>query len=381
MKNIVDFVKEELIKKVPNARLLFLTLRGSRAYGTNNEKSDYDYAGIFIQSIDDILTSNLVETIHISDSDDDIDVVMYGIQKFMNLLSNGNPNIIELLYTDDVIYTHDALNGLLSHRDDFITKNIKNSFLGYANAQIHKAKGLNKKINWENENVRRKDILDFVYVVVEGKSLKIRDYHNYLLKNGKTRDTFEQFIKGISIKKMQNIRDLYAAYPSIDAKGIVKIDMDDNVVSTELHLSEIQKEEENQPRFMLSYNQDAFTQHCIKYKEYKDWLEHKNDSRYVKADDQYIDGKNMMHCIRLLNMAKEVAEGKGVIVKRPDADYLLSIRYGKHNYKEMMDDVDNKFKEIKKLFDESDLKNSISVKLKNDILIDIINHFYDIKIK
>jgi hypothetical protein len=30
----------------------------------------------------------------------------------------------------------------------------------------------------------------------------------------------------------------------------------------------------------------------------------------VKSHDQKIDGKNMMHCYRLVQMAREIAEGK-----------------------------------------------------------------------
>ena len=48
---LIDFIKQ----KSPNAKPLYLVIRGSQAYGTNLPTSDTDYSGVFIQSIDDIL--------------------------------------------------------------------------------------------------------------------------------------------------------------------------------------------------------------------------------------------------------------------------------------------------------------------------------------
>jgi predicted nucleotidyltransferase len=52
-------MKQELFnlieQKSPGARPLYLVVRGSHAYGTNIETSDTDYAGVFIQSEEDIL--------------------------------------------------------------------------------------------------------------------------------------------------------------------------------------------------------------------------------------------------------------------------------------------------------------------------------------
>ena len=44
----------------------------------------------------------------------------------------------------------------------------------------------------------------------------------------------------------------------------------------------------------------------------------------------------MMHVFRLLDMAGEIATGKGVIVRRPNRDFLLSIRKGDFEYEELV---------------------------------------------
>jgi len=46
---------------------------------------------------------------------------------------------------------------ILEHKDEFITKVCCKSFAGYGIAQIKKAKGLDKKQNWEKGKVTRKN--------------------------------------------------------------------------------------------------------------------------------------------------------------------------------------------------------------------------------
>ena len=79
-------MKEELIKlieqKCPGSKPLYLVIRGSHAYGTNIETSDTDYAGVFIQSVDDILGNKYVEQVN----DDKNDIVIYELRRFLEIL-------------------------------------------------------------------------------------------------------------------------------------------------------------------------------------------------------------------------------------------------------------------------------------------------------
>ena len=56
--------------------------------------------------------------------------------------------------------------------EDFLSKLCLNSFAGYAQTQIKKAKGLNKKINQSIRN-SRKSVLDFCYVIYKGRSIPL----------------------------------------------------------------------------------------------------------------------------------------------------------------------------------------------------------------
>ena len=94
-------MKQELLnlieQKSPGAKPLYLVVRGSHAYGTNIETSDTDYAGVFIQSLDDILGNNYKEQIN----DDKNDTVIYEVRRFLQLIASNNPTVLELLNTQE----------------------------------------------------------------------------------------------------------------------------------------------------------------------------------------------------------------------------------------------------------------------------------------
>ena len=395
-------MKQELLnlieQKSPGAKPLYLVVRGSHAYGTNIETSDTDYAGVFIQSMDDIFGFNYKEQIN----DDKNDTVIYEVRRFIQLLASNNPTVLELLNTpeDCVIYKDPAFDFILENREKFITKLCANSFGGYAKQQISKAKGQNKKQNWEKDKVTRKDVLDFVYVIEGEKSIPWKVWN----------EDYNYEEKFIGVVNVPNARDVYAVYfdkvtrdmfsetvsestrslliklkkelgqpMGFGYKGLVKSGEGLNVAeSNQLRLSSIPKGEE--PICNIIYNKDGYSQHCKDYHSYQEWLENKNDARWVdvKSHGQKIDGKNMMHCKRLMGMAREIAEGKGIVVRRPDAEYLISIRKGEVDLQTLIDDVENEIKEIDRLFSESNLPDKIENEFIHNLLINIRKKVYNI---
>ena len=94
-------MKEQLIQlieeKSPGSIPVYLVIRGSHAYGTNIETSDVDYSGVFVQSQDSIYGMSYKEQIN----DDNNDIVIYEIRRFLELLEKNNPTILELLNTPE----------------------------------------------------------------------------------------------------------------------------------------------------------------------------------------------------------------------------------------------------------------------------------------
>jgi predicted nucleotidyltransferase len=393
-------MKEELLKliseKSPGSKPLYLLIRGSHAYGTNIETSDTDYAGVFIQSEEDILGNKYVEQIN----DDKNDTVIYEIRRFLELLGSNNPTVLELLNTPDdcVIYKDPIFDLVLNNREKFISKVCAKSLGGYAKQQISKAKGQNKKQNWEKDKVTRKEVLDFVYVIEGEKSTPWKVWNE--------ENKYEE--KFIGVVNVPNARDIYAVYFDKDAfcmfsesisestrktlievrkesghsmgfgyKGLVKTGEGVNSAeSNQLRLSSIPKGEE--PICVVTYNKDGHTQHCNDYKSYQTWLEQRNEARWVdvQSHGQKIDGKNMMHCMRLIQMSREIAEGKGIIVRRPNAKDLISIRKGEVDLQTLIDKVEKEIVEIDKLFEESNLPDIVDNKLIHNLIVKIRKQIY-----
>ena len=393
-------MKKELLKliseKSPGSKPLYLVVRGSHAYGTNIETSDTDYAGVFIQSEEDILGNKYVEQI----SDDKNDIIIYEIRRFLELLGSNNPTVLELLNTpeDCVIYKDPIFDLVLNDRERFITKICAKSLGGYAKQQISKAKGQNKKQNWEKDKVTRKEVLDFVYVIEGEKSIPWKVWN----EDKKYEEKF------IGVVNVPNARDIYAVYYDFIArnmfsenisektriiliklqkesgqpmgfgyKGLVKTGEGINSAeSNQLRLSSIPKDEE--PICVVTYNKDGYTQHCNDYKSYQTWLEQRNESRWVdvQSHGQKIDGKNMMHCMRLIQMSREIAEGKGIIVRRPNSKELISIRKGEVDLQTLIDKVEKEIVEIDKLFEESNLPDIVDNKLIHNLIVKIRKEIY-----
>jgi predicted nucleotidyltransferase len=394
-------MKEELFRfieeKSPNAKPLLLVIRGSHAYGTNIETSDTDYAGVFIQSQEDIFGFNYKEQIN----DDKNDTVIYEIKRFLQLLSSNNPTVLELLNTppDCIIYKDPIFNLILDNRDKFITKVCAKSFGGYGKMQIQKAKGQNKKQNWERDKVTRKDVLDFVYVIDGPKSIPWKVWND---------GRFEE--KFCGVVNVPNAKDVYAVYYDLQAhmcfsecllektrkdlietkkekglplgfgyKGLVKTGEGDNVAeSNALRLSSIPKDETSICNIV--YNKDGYSEHCKDYKSYEDWLANKNEARWVdvKSHGQKIDGKNMMHSRRLMDMAREIALGLGINVRRENAQELIDIRKGKIDLQTLIDKVEAEIIEIDELFTNSNLPDKVDESFVNDLLIKIRKNIYNI---
>lgn len=135
----------EIVKK---GRILEIK-SGSHLYGLNTENSDEDYVGIFLPPKEYILGLQVVEQIDLSIKDkhdngrntkDAVDRKFYEFRRFCNLALQGNPNIIELLFTseENIVYINKLGKLLLDNKHLFVSRKIIPKFLGYAESQKRK---------------------------------------------------------------------------------------------------------------------------------------------------------------------------------------------------------------------------------------------------
>lgn len=371
-------------------------IRGSHAYGLNVEGSDEDRGGVFILPQEYLygLREKYVEQV----SDEKNDTVFYEIGRWVELLAKSNPNAIESLFVpDDCIIgeIHPAVKYILDRREMFLTKKCFSSLLGYSVSQVSKAHGLNKKI--VNPITERKDVLDFCYTFDKQGSIPMKEWlkkHNLdqkycgLVNIPNMRDVYGVYYDLAAYFKFEDIDSIqwpnitfgiYGARYDVKIKeakrriakkeffhysGIVNPDAESN----DVRLSSIPKNEV--PICFMSYNKNGYESHCREYKEYKEWEKNRNPVRYENNLGHNYDSKNMMHCMRLTRMGKELAQGKGFNVRRTDdREYLLDIRNHKYSYEEILNQVTKEKAEFDEALKTCELPDDIDVNKINEILI------------
>lgn len=382
-----------------NGCILYEVIVGSQAYGTATPQSDIDKKFVFCLPKKHIYGTQYFKQIELNK-----DYVGFEIRRFLELTASNNPTILELLNSpeDCVLHKHPVFDDVLKHKNDFITKQCANSFGGYAKQQINKALGMDKMQNWEVQRVERKEPIDFCYI--------INGYNSYPLKDFLNKTGMDQKFCGIA--KVPNARDVYALFydwnahymfsdlvkPSIRKlakswfkfvsringmslgfgyKGIYKTgEGESKPESNSLRLSSIPNGEKS--ILVFSYNKDGYTKHCDDYNRYQKWLKDRNTARWVETVNhgQKIDGKNMMHCKRLLQMSFEIAAGKGIVVRRPDADELLAIRRGEVPLDELVQWANEKIAGLNAVFEASDLPESVDPKFIHNLLVSIREKVY-----
>jgi predicted nucleotidyltransferase len=119
--------------------IIFETVAGSHSYGTATKDSDTDYRGVCILPQKTYYFGFGLNKFGQKDKGwEKEDRVIYDFRKFIDLAANANPNILELLFTEQQhwIKTSNYWEKLWEHRHKFLSKNVRYRYLGYAWSQM-----------------------------------------------------------------------------------------------------------------------------------------------------------------------------------------------------------------------------------------------------
>ena len=304
--NIINSSEYDFLREKPlGNNIILLGLGGSHAYGTNNENSDLDIRGIATHNSEDILTRKGFEQV----VNESTDTTIYSLEKIVNLLSNCNPNTIEILGLEPWQYLYTSYIGqeLIKNKDMFLSKRAVHSFGGYATAQLRRLS--NKAVRTVEQEQREKHIL----ASIENARYSYPDkYFNY------PEDSIRLYID----KAVQEDYD-------------TEIFMDVNLKHYPLR----------DYKSMWSEMQNIV----------KDYSKiGKRNSHAIEHDKL---GKHMMHLIRLYLMCFDILEdGKIIIYRKKDHDFLMDIRDGKYldenkqptkEFYDIVDEMENKLEYLK----------------------------------
>ena len=163
---MVDFRSEiekpeyDFLRK--NAHLVsnvcLLTVGGSHAYGTSVEGSDIDIRGCALNSAMEILTGTGFEQV----INNETDTTIYSFNKLVFLLTECNPNVLELLgcLPEHYLVLDHVGEMLVKHSKLFLSRRAAYTCGGYANAQLRRLD--NKAARNVGQAAREKHVLNSI---------------------------------------------------------------------------------------------------------------------------------------------------------------------------------------------------------------------------
>jgi uncharacterized protein len=343
-----------------NGLLLFECVSGSKAYGLHTATSDTDIKGVFFLSKDQFYGLDHIDQVNNQTNDE----VYYELGRFVELLIKNNPNILELLATPDdcVLYRHPIMDRLTI--DLFLSKLCKETFAGYAVTQIKKARGYKKKIVNPVEK-ERKSVLDFCFILKGYSSVPLKDWlaeNNYLQER-------------CGLTSIPHSKGVYALFydenNTLHHKGIINSEL-----ANDVSLSSIPKGEKE--KAYLFFNLEGYSSYCKDYREYWDWVELRNEDRYLGniGHGKGYDAKNMMHTIRLLQVAQEILSTGKLNVKRSNREDLLAIKSGKFEYEQLLNMADRLMHDIEIAYAQSKLPAEPKRELIEAVLVEMRDELY-----
>ena len=90
---------EDALKLYPRERIVALVLQGSQNYGLDDAESDVDTKLLLVPTLDEVIFNKKpVSTTHVRDNDEHIDAK--DIRLYWQCFRKGNPNFVEVLFTD-----------------------------------------------------------------------------------------------------------------------------------------------------------------------------------------------------------------------------------------------------------------------------------------
>ncbi len=344
-------------QEIAESYTIFRCVSGSKAYGTDTEQSDTDIRGIFIAPPEISLGCfQSLDQVEYSDRDE----VLYDLRKFVKLAASANPNIIELLFTDEenIHFIDPAFAQLREHRQLFLSGKAKFTFSGYAMAQMKRIRGHHKWMT-NPQPVDPPTLLDFsTFIDTDGVVSKFPEdllENTFLVKVNAT--TFRLFSSAAFSKPIL----------SEDQANIQFINVDEERLASGSPLEFYGT---------LIVQIDTFRVQHRMWKEYWHWKKNRNPARAALEEKHGYDCKHAMHLMRLLKMAHEILRDGEVRVRRPDAKELLAIRDGAFDYDELVRTAERMDEELNVLYENTPLPHSPDRDAINALYMHVVKNYW-----
>ena len=336
---------------------VFETLGGSHAYGTNTVGSDIDYRGVCIPKDPAYYVGSKVFEQKDNEWPEDEDKVIFDFRKAVKLMADGNPNMVDLLFTDERhwLMCEDSWRKVVEKRDLFLSKKMRFTYGGYAYQQLKRIeRHRGYLINPPSHKPTRKEFdLPEKKLVSKEQMGEFQWLLAKVLQDGielmKVSPETRQELYGINY-----IGAVQAGIPEEAAQVVKKL------TGASDSFIEVIFKEKRYDNAMKGWN------------AYQNWKKKRNPKRQVLESKYGYDTKHAMHLVRLMRMGVEIlGEGK-VLVSRPDAKELLAIRNGAWTYDKVVEFAAEYDKKLDALYKTSSLPKDPPRDKIDDLCVSIV---------
>jgi uncharacterized protein len=343
-------------------RTIYLTVSGSHSYGTNIPSSDLDLRGIAVATKECYL-GNLNKFEQADQSEPDLTI--FDLKKYIRLATDANPNALELIFTDpsDHLIITKAGQRLLDNRELFLSQKVKHTYSGYAISQL-------KRINCHYRYIKNPPTHQPTRSEFGLPERTVIPHDQLEAANAAIRKRIDEWnwkeLDDLDPASSQLIRNEFSdklleitgwAWDEVDVKTWRSAANSLGISGNFIQLLDSER------KYTVKLNE---------WRSYQDWKKNRNPTRAALEEKFGYDAKHAMHLVRLLLTCREVLETGKLIVKRPDAEFLLSIRNGAWSYDQLVAWAELQDKELTGLMTSSKLPKAPDRKKIDKLCVEMV---------
>lgn len=376
-----------------NKSTVYLTVVGSQSYGLSTPESDVDVKGVAIPptysklgfyssfaqkdswgDVPEVVTNTDSEFCAEVKKNPPVDRVVYDLAKFVKLAADCNPNMIEVLFTDERfhLFRSPIFERLMDVRDEFVSKKCFNSFQGYALSQLSRIKVAKK---WLDNPPDHQPTREEFGLPATQKTLDRS-------MNGAFNKLFAEMLEVSG--KFHEKREFVSQFMDqespdfVDWIAMVQKLSDRNPGVLTLLEDEIAEAMDLKPQLMRVINREKMYGAALKeWQDFKKWEAGRNPKRAELERKFGYDTKHGMHLCRLVLMCREMLDGRGVKVYRDeDGDFLRGVRAGSMPYDDLLVWCEEQREDLRKAYEVSTLPKLPDMKLLQKVCVEMYEEFY-----
>ena len=320
-------------------KVVYVTMYGSKLFGTDNENSDTDYKGVFIPSQRDVLLKRDIEHYNYEtntqskNDKEDIDLQLFSIYKWFKLLKKGEVGALDLLFS---LFTPETQ----LFQDEYFTSLMKENYNRFYNRNLHSfvgyCVGQSRLYNIKGERFNELHLFVAYFQTI--------DTAKYPLKLEEIFEEIENIFESRIFKYIKFIQGAISRGNQAYKEGI--------------YVEVLGK------RFSGKVTVAYFAEH-IEAME----LQFGNRAR---SASQGVDYKALSHAVRVIDEVEELLDDNFITFPLKNSVYITSIKEGKERLEEVMHYIDIKLDVVQEKFEKSALPQKSDEAFIDEVLLSLV---------